>query len=73
MKKTILSFLYLAVFATLPSLSWSQEIIDCNNVGKEQTLVELNNIISCSFEEEEDTDVFVLSSKDLLSAKFLRI
>jgi hypothetical protein len=65
MKKTILSFLYLAVFATLPSLSWSQEIIDCNNVGKEQTLVELNNIISCSFEQEEDTDVFVLSSKDV--------
>ncbi|MEE9336984.1 MAG: hypothetical protein V3U87_02810 [Methylococcaceae bacterium] len=59
MKRIILLLLCLAVLTS--KTSYSQEY-KCNNEGKNPTSVKVSDVISCSFEQEQDADIFLLSS-----------
>lgn len=47
--------------ALAPQIAYSQEY-QCDNQGKNATSVRATDVISCSFEQEQDSDVFVLAS-----------
>ena len=61
MKKIILPLLCLALLQS--KVTYSQEYI-CNNEGKNPTSAKISDVISCSFEQEQDSDVFIISSTD---------
>jgi len=66
MKKIILLLFFYAVL--MSKASYGQEY-KCNDEGKKTTTIEVSDIISCSFEQEQDSDVFVLSSTDASRVK----